>query len=362
MKLTEANLNKGRIGVELEMLIRKDVVDFESSLGQQFKSVLITSGFTRGDDSTIVRHGLSKDVYYDDFETSNQEIDGANWAEVYPRLNRVLAWLKQKDQVWVDRRSKKVYVDTKDTSNPDMLRVFLPRAKMPNNPSCGLHLHFHVEDWFRDLEHAVSFVQLWNYAMDVFREEVNPARYEKGDESYTPQGEDYAQFVPIKIPDSSSIDLLQKEWSQMSEIGGTDEEKNAYMIKRILKWMAKNRWTAMNLTKVDIRKDIEFRFMHGTLNIETITHWLSLLSALIEAAELGDVKNFRRYLAMKEPDLAAEHERRASKMSVADTSHSNVWNPPAHASRAVRRLIVPPGEELEPPESRQEPVTTLRRA
>ena len=350
MKLNEADLNKGRIGVELEMLVRNDVLDRRQSIGSAFVDVMTTAGFTLGSDPTIVKHTLSKDIYYTDFETANLELEGTKWDMLEGRLGRVLGWLKQRDQVWVDRRERTVQVEG-NSKNPAMLRVVLPRAKMPNNASCGLHLHFHADDWFKSMDHAVAFADLWNYAMDFFKEEVNPERYERGDESYTAQGEEYAKFTPLKIPEPKWLDLLKKEWSELGP--QPEDEKNAYMVRRILHWMARNRWTAMNLTKVDVRKDVEFRFMHGTLNIETVIHWVALIAALIEAAEVGSIKNFRRYLSKHEPDLLASHDKRAKAMSKADTSHASVWHPPVKATRAVRRLVAAPGEELELPISRQ---------
>jgi hypothetical protein len=97
---------------------------------------------------------------------------------------------------------------------------------------------------------------------------------------------------------------------------------------------------------VDVRKDVEFRFMHGTLNIETITHWLNLLAALIEAGNVGYVSNFKTYLRRREPDLAKEHERRKKALAKADTSRANIWAPKVGVSRAVRRLALPPKNVL----------------
>lgn len=346
--LTEADLDKGRVGIELEMILRRDLFNARTPIGEEFLHVFSVNGFTKKIDDTIVIHTVSKDVYYEPLETNNQELQGAMWLDLLPRLTAILSWLKRRDLVWVDKNSRQVYATEeppKSTMRSNLYQVELPRAKLPGNPSCGVHIHFHAEEWFDHFDHAMSFAELWNYAMGVFRDESHPARYHKGDESFTPAGDEYASFSPLRIPDPEQIDTSLRYWTS-SAPQGDEKAKNAYIVSNFLKWISNHRWTALNLTKVDVRKDVEFRFMHGTLNIETIIHWFRLLVALIEASKAGDIRDFKQYLQTKEPGIYSDHIKRKNALANADTSRADVWNAPkVPSTRAIRRLLnVPDGE------------------
>jgi hypothetical protein len=360
MRLDEANLNRGNVGVELEMLLRSDLSHDRPPLAGEFYRVFQEAGFTRSYDFTIVPHTLSTDVFYDRFETTNAEPMGALWTHIEPRLTRVLSWLRREDPCIVDSISREVFVMPGAWHQPlsrNTAKVMLPRAKMPNNPSCGVHLHFDV-GWFKDMNHAIQFVKLWEACKLFFKEGVHPARYERGD-AYTATGDEYADFdLPLQVqsPGQMATRMSQGELRQgwLDRPAASVEE---IKVRKVLSWMQRHRWMALNLTKVDVRKDIEFRFVHGTLSVNTISQWLAMLASLIEASENPNISTrglFTQYLDTHEPEVFSDYERRRNKLAKASLLNANPWGPgDIHTSRAIRRLVKPARPKREPRMIRQ---------
>jgi len=347
MILHEVNLNQGRIGVEMEMLIRLDLSrDADTHVTDprfraKMRQVFTDCGFTLGDDPTVIQHSLSTDIFYASFETANQELEGAAWSDLEPRLTALLSWLKRNDRVWVDRMSHAV--TTIPQSGASWADTVLPRAKMPNNTTCGLHIHFHAEDWFGDFDHAIRFVQLWNRSRDFFKKLAHPARYKTG-QGYVATGDEHADISkPMSVPTPDTVRRLKAEW-EMTPTG--------YQVRKILKWMSLHRWTALNTTRVEFRKDIEFRLAHGTMNIGTITHWVSMFASLIEAAkETRMPSTFTRYMWSEERPLMVDYLKRSGKLAKADTSHAAPYDLPKRMGRPIRRLLYPQNAKFIPVKS-----------
>lgn len=339
--LLEVNLSRGRIGVELELLIRSDLASPDSWMHYRFKHILAEYGMTYKSDPSIVRNSISSDVYYDDFETANVELEGAEWPGLKVRLTAILGWLKQTDLVWLDRTEHRV-VSPELAKTSAHKQLALPRGKLPSNPSCGLHIHFDTAGWFGSVEHAIHFVELWNKAQGFFKQGVLRARYEvPAGSSYNPQGEEYAKFQELNIPPSSVIDNATIKASDKPA-----DQREAVRIQSILKWISRHRYSALNLTMVETRHDIEFRFAHGTLNIETISHWVAILASLIEAGAEQGTTRFASYLAKREPDLAKSHEQRANRLAKGSLQFASPYHPDTYTTRAVKRLLNKPKEQL----------------
>lgn len=348
----------------MEMLLRQDLsrdADLQTAdtrLRQVFMQVFSDSGFVLSEDPTIVQHRFSTDMFYVPFETRNMEVEGALWSSLEPRLTRLLSWLKRDDRVWVNRRTREV--TTIPQSGEPWAGLVLPRAKLPNNTSAGLHIHFHAEQWFGDFDHAVRFAELWNKSREFFKQGAHPARYKAG-VGYTATGIEHADLSrALNVPSPEVQRRLKTEWGPYSMTPGgypiSREQQEMEMemdqttkkqVTKILKWMALHRWTALNLNKVDVRKDIEFRLAHGTMNMGTISHWVQLFAALIEATrDVRGPTSFSTHLWREERPLMMDFIKRSGKLSKADTSHADPYGPPKKLNRPIRRLLYPPGAKF----------------
>jgi len=149
-------------------------------------------------------------------------------------------------------------------------RVKLPRGKTTLDYSGGTHLHLDIDSWFDDDAHVRRFIELcWKYRGLLKSLAVKP-RYSRRDM----YGDKYATFghLPHFSAYSPTFDGPD----------GPALNKKA-MARRLLPV----KYDFVTGHKAVDRGDLEFRFMHGTLNINTIIDWFKTIIGLVEKSKEG---------------------------------------------------------------------------
>ena len=337
MVLEKADISRGKIGIELELLLRADLflagndpsqlaavhrpwsrVNAEDGevLTRQAAETFGLSGFSYSIDRSVHSNLQSVEYYYGAIELKSSS--PATWRLQSTKLNRLLSWLKHRDVVYISRNHPKVSTVQSNGSK----RLVLQRGLVPSNYSGGLHLHFDVDSWFDGPEHADRFINLWQKFQRDIPAYVVPARY-KGRDSML-RGHEYAKVTGKYTPGH--------------RIKGLEQSTPASVV---LKGANKSRESSLNTTKATTRGDIEFRFMHSTLNFATIEGWVMSIAELIEQSSDGESHNqdYRSYLDTNNQDARRFLSRTAYRMSRTDYD-----GPSGKASRLVRRLTSTPPE------------------
>lgn len=291
-----ADLNQGNVGVELEFLLRKDFM-----AGEAYEPGLVNlfggAGFTVSGDGSVKPRRGTLEVFYVDCEIATAE--PAEWPVIAPNLSKVLAWLKRSDHTLIarGRSADKIFrhVGDKpvDPSDPRVKSYVdrgykllkMPRAKVPSNYTAGVHIHFDVKSWFGSVDHAESFIKFWNRWQKSIPSHVPAGRY--GDDT----GQTRANF-------HASVDTdvdIPKRGPESDDITGP--------LSFISKIKTLDRYRALNTAPALYRGDIEFRFLHGTLNFETISGWVRALAEVIEFSKSGG-DDFEGYLNREAPETA----------------------------------------------------------
>lgn len=323
-----ANLNLGRLGVEIECLLRRDIRQRDGNFERDFNALLFRTKFIDGSDTSIERTPYTKDAYFVPFETANES--PVEWSVLAPRLQQVLAWLRREDRVHVTRDSTMTYETVASSAavvaeDPTLWKeMVLPRGKVPNNASSAVHLHFDIKDWFESPEHAAQFVKQFNrVGPESFKPAIHPPRYNAGGNQ--PRGDFHAKFVNTNPPAGwpAMLNPTYKKATQAAfySVGG-------------------DRKQAMNCRAALKRGDVEFRFIHATLSFNTILGWFQALAELIEFSRLkmGDHSgDFKDYLSSEAPETEKFLKDRTARAARA-VPHEPGFGKPYRDSRAVRRM------------------------
>lgn len=291
-----ANLDRGLVAVELEVLIRNDLGVAPISIGDNLYSDELVNlarrcGFNVVGDASVkrVQKEIHREKLYQNCEFNSAlkyklNPDGTpvpgtgrlrRWSEVLPGLTALLSWLKQKDVVNVlgGKIVNKVSGATLPKGDPRKPIPYpLPRARLPVNSSAGLHVHFDVETWFDDDQHAKRFVLLWNSIRQSIPRHLPVARY--GEPGM--RGHRYATLDPMEVPTDYETAVFKKEWVGKKLPGGAMARQYFGLIPQ------RHRYWAVNTNMTLTRGDIEFRFIHATMNVGTIEGWVRALAELIE--------------------------------------------------------------------------------
>lgn len=368
--ITEAaNYDRGLTGIDLEMLVRIDLIleprhleklkpnaqDLKTlkklkpedpehqrvsrkyrvplvygppDIAKQFRAVLFDSEFSDSRDTSIHRNFWSKDLFYVGFETAHSSPDGPQkWSKVYEGLVRLLNWLRREDAC----TTKSPLSDL----DPKIRNFMLPRAKVPNNPTAATHLHFDVSTWFESVEHAQAFSVAFNQSAKVLKSVTYPPRYGLPGK----HGNDYAPFHKLstthKLPGAARFWPMtdQMQWW----LKATGKEK----------FMAMNAYSAMDHN----RGDIEFRFMHSTLSAETINSFFKLCAELIEFSRKPGIytpqnpQSFTDYLKAEAPEVHQDVAQRASRLAKAKGPWTDLPQNQDTSRRAGRRLLKTTGSK-----------------
>lgn len=306
-----ANLDTGLVGVEVEFLVRDDLgASFSSDelYSNRISKVARSFGFSLTPDMSVkpIAGTGAYESLYQNCEMSSQPM---RWSQLAPRLKAFLAWLKHEDLVAVTRgetasivgiddvdrfaarrkMSRKEYLASKGYT----LQKF-PRARVPVNGSAGVHAHFDTKTWFSDENHAKDFIRVWNsWRRDVTK--LTPAsRYGNPD-----KGGSFHASVEDPTPEPTPLEL--RTYSQTWKLGGLSGGEKAQQFMGLAE--LPDRYRALNTLPVLTRGDIEFRFIHGTLNFETIAGWMRTLAELIEYSKAPSKhSDFKSYLGKESPE------------------------------------------------------------
>jgi hypothetical protein len=287
----KVDINRGLVGVELELLIRKDI-----DRSRSFTDMLFDLEFSFDRDSSVRKNIWSRDIYYNDFETSSNE--PTSWEHLRPRLVKLVSWLKREDLMYVTKdaqATKKVFGGQGD---PNFRPIKLSRGKSPNNPTAGMHLHFDVNSWFDNTEHTKRFVEAFNQYGPSFKDMVPASRYSH--QHFF--GNEYASF--------RKQDFLHKSRGL---------SLSQYDPGEALAKSSGGKYHALNMKSAMERGDIEFRFVNSTLNIGTIEGWLYTFAELIEYTRHQTPENWGQYLSKEAPEQQKFIQQRRAKMAKSST-------------------------------------------
>lgn len=307
------NIDRGNVAVEMEMLIRADIKDTK-----KLNELFFNLGMQHQPDGSIERNPWTRDAYYRPIEVTGEM--PLRWSELKPKLLALLSWLKQSDEVFISRAAAETgsTLLSKEAARAMHLRygafdqskwklVAMPRAKNPVNQSTGLHLHFDVAQWFSGVQHAETFVKMFNRTGEhFFRPAVHPSRYDDNRPGH--RGHGYAAWNALNEPTYSS--------------GHVDNPKSVRLYFSAAHHSRLSAMNCMSVLKKD-RGDVEFRFPHATLNLNTIEGWLFAIAEMIEFSRkyhipgekpIDPKSDFQSYLDQEAPDTATFLRNRAEKM------------------------------------------------
>lgn len=310
--LETADPNKGLLGVEIELLIRKDL-DGVEKVGEVFREL----GFSVDSDPTVYPRKDSLEQYYASLETSNEE--PAKWSDLKPRLTKLLSWLKREDVVHVkpvpDKWTSSVILSEPLSGSKS---IKLARGRVASEFTGGTHLHFDAKTWFDTPEHAQNFVKFFNGWRKWITTMVPRGRYGIPDVG----GETYAPPKEIKTPMEPP-----SEWNH--------PPKTAKELLDVYSKYNPVKYSALNFTRVRYDGDLEFRFMHATLNIGTIEGWIQLLADFIELSKEDANADWSARLARESPGSDEFVRKQASRSSRSEIPTEIQKKQP----RATRRLL-----------------------
>lgn len=311
MLFEDADLNLGNCGIEIEFLLRRDL-----NATLDFQEMVEELGFTCGVDGTVDPTKGSLEKLYTDCEIATLP---AKWSVIYGQVSKITSYLKREDYVSIvrHRSNSRMTIEPGDYSSPwdppyFIKRLKLARGRVPQNFSAGVHIHFDANSWFGGTEHAAQFVRVVNQWQNNLAQHLPVQRYGL----HNKRGNVFAtiQDYPEDAPDKS-----QSPADYFSRVG-----------------KAADRFRALNVQPVLSRGDIEFRFLHGTLNVETIAGWFETLAELITYSKNGHggFEDFMAWSAKKAP-ATKKFLDRAHQQSQA----SKEPPPRGIPTRAVRRLM-----------------------
>lgn len=308
----DADLNLGSVGIEIEMLARKDLV-----ANRELEAVVRQLDFTYGFDDSVTPMAGSLEELYTNVEIS---IGPDRWDWISKRLMKMLAYLKHEDYVAVSRKhsNSPVSISTEtDLYSDGAKKIRLARARVPQNFSAGVHIHFDANSWFSGTEHAARFVKVLNRWIEDVPRHLPVQRYGNDGE----RGHEFARIQGYH-------ELNGDNW-------GSGYIKPAEYFHRIGKNV--DRFMALNVKPALKRGDIEFRFMHGTLNYATIAGWFETLAELMTYAqrEHGGFSDFVAWSAKKAPETKKFIEK-SYKLSKASKEPIRI-----SPSRAAKKILNP---------------------
>jgi hypothetical protein len=266
-----ANLDRGLVAVEFEVLIRNDLgtsIGSKELYSDRLTQLALSLGFNVVPDASVKRIGkrIHRERLYQNCEFNN--IEPGHWSKISNKLASLMSWLKHSDDVPVVGG-----VIVRDPT-PTTPVYSLPRATLPVNSSAGLHIHFDVNSWFDDDQHAKRFLILWNSIRQGIPRHLPTARYgEPG-----ARGHRYASLDPMVVPTDYEVAVFKKDWASQKLSGGEMARQYLALVPQ------HHRYWAVNTNLVAKRGDIEFRFIHATLNSETVEGWVRALAEMIEFA------------------------------------------------------------------------------
>lgn len=332
-----ADLNRGLIGLELEFLVRDDLglsIGADDLYSNEFTRFARQCGFNLVTDSSVKpRSTNSFETFYQNCEANSSQ--PTKWAKLSQGLARLLAWLKREDEVVITRGHDAKVLPLKMKFTDQQLktrgykRYKLPRARIPSNGSAGLHLHIDVNTWFSDAKHAKRFLEAWNNFQTDIPAYLPKQRYKV----YGAKGHRYASLDPIQTPTGR-------------EAGMMDDPDDPTEYMRLID--QPDRYRALNLKPLEDeeRGDIEFRFMHGTLNYETIAGWVKTIAEFVEytrrpasALDKDTHKSFRGHSNREAPEVD-KFLTKAANLSARSRDPMDTTSPVA--PRATRRVFNTP--------------------
>ena len=290
-----ANLNLGKIGVEIECLLRRDLFNSD-----ELNKILYATRFMNSTDSSIEQTPGTKDQRYVKFETNNYVPEF--YVDLMPQLAKLLGWMKRSitpDQLARYKGSDPYYRDYKEWYSKNS---HWPNCKIPTNPSAGTHIHFDIKGWFSDRDHAERFAHAFNTHGNTFKQMVPRARYATPGKG----GNFYAQFNPVQPKTQRGAQ--------------TSTTATAYFGS-----VAQDRRSALNCTAAMRRGDIEFRFINATLNYNTIDNWIKVLAELIEASRQDQHHDFMGYLDKENPESAEFVRQKQAAMAKSTEDPNFEW-------------------------------------
>lgn len=305
-----ANIDRGWVAVELELLIRNDLgimAGNDDLYADGLVQLAASLGFNVVTDASVTRRpGKTFEYFYQNCELNNAAPD--LWSKISPKLAALLTWLKRTDVVTLTRGPNSKVL-TKPVSDAEVQakgykRLKLPRGRVPANASAGVHIHFDVETWFGGVEHAQQFLAMWNAWKHNIPGHLPASRY--NDPTNQSKANRYATVdQPTEAPTPFEVTTFRKDWERQRYSPGKQAREYFGLIDH------RHRYYALNTMATLERGDLEFRFIHGTLNFETIEGWVRALAELIEFTRKAWVTTtrdandkFNRYLDKEAPDTA----------------------------------------------------------
>lgn len=332
----------GRVGLDLEFLVRTDAIEefarFTRALGWNVKS----------DGSVSTATGSLEDAFY-----TPVEIDTGiplPMKILVDRLTQILAWLKHKDLVSYDTLTQDVLGpfnyggDTYSTAfgsgptsrNAKSRKLIwnrtlkLARGRTTSNLSAGCHIHFDINAWFVNADHVERFVGLFYKSMDQVKGQVLRARYDGPDSS----GDLFAGFEVAKyVPDYSK---------KRGKYKFNTNAKGQTPADRGMEVGSEQKYRALNFSHAKDRGDVEVRIFHSSLNIQTILYWFDLVAKMIDYTKSDkrkpDWPAFSTNLYGTEPKLRKDFTHRGHKINTMYGKPTELSQGQA-ASKAVAKIL-----------------------
>lgn len=277
--LSEADLNRGYLGIEIEFLLlsrfRDDILD-----------ALERIGFVEDPDEESVTANPDVDPkergYLPVEIKSSQKM---KWDELSVLLTRMLQYLKQK---------------------PDGKNRL---GKVPADYSGGLHVHFDIRSWFDSENHAEIFLNNASRLQKIIPRVIPKGRYRGGMVAG-------GLVHPDRSTSAGSMNASVNEpYPDLVPSGKTVVD----YFKDVKDFMG-DRYHAVNINEV--LGTVEFRFMHSTLNIQTITTWITVMAGLVDVSRDNyvDAKGFVQYLDSEHPGVKDQLKQRLRQSGKSKTA------------------------------------------
>jgi len=316
----------GLVGLEIELLLRQDLVDNATK-------VLNSYNFKLGSDVSVGNLYTTSEVVYTPVEIKLDKPGRLD--DVLRNTMAVLSWLKKEDRVLVSRGNGIDYPSARPkiastlrggTRGTPLKQVSLPRGKTTSNYSGGTHLHFDVRSWFEDDGHIKRFFAACDNLRSMFKAYAVGPRYNSKDtDAFNPSGLEYAPFDKHhRLADLEKLyDIAPK---------GTE----------LARYLSPQKFKYVTAHSANYRGDIEIRFFHGTLNINTIIDWFKLIMGVIESTRQEGPEHGDLGKALGRDNIDKLHQRRV-KM---DKSQNYSFNATRSPSRAFRKTFMMPRKRL----------------
>jgi len=318
-------LGSRKVGIELEILVL-------SKFKRQFQQLARSLDIGVGSDFSMEKRHEGFEQFYGTVEI---DIGRRPWTEIEGRLTQLTSWLRHE-----------VPIKFKSQARPRVParehEIHLPIGRVSQTMTGALHIHFDIDDWFRDHDHFRSFLAVFNEFLDrgdlesmvaKSRYAVAPKKSKFDTSSPYGQGHEYAKPWPAPVPRPTDVKRFQNlpsdELTTMSAGSKTVRRKLTFDTSRVrdfVRWWAKemdvDRLQAVNLLSSWDHGTLEFRFPNATLSISAISGWVEFLAGLINFSR---DKNYGQFLWASR---RGEHKTIGQFMDKRKAAHGHPQFPP----------------------------------